>query len=218
MASQKDALKKAVATLRDSKQKRNFNQSIELVMKLKDIDVKKPESRIETSIEIPNQLSKEVKICVLATGDLALRAKKGGADRVIGREEIEEIAKNKKNAKKLITDFDFFIAEAPLMPLIGKSFGMFLGPRGKMPTPVPPNVPIEDVIARHRKMVRIRVREQPAVRCRVATEDMKDEKIIENIQAVISGLESKLTKGEKNIASILLKATMSKPVKVGSKR
>jgi len=213
---QKNDLLKAIATLKSSTPKRNFKQSIELIMKLKDMDMKKPESRIETSVEVPHQIPKDVKICVIASGDLALRAKKGGADRVLARAELEVIVKDKKAAKKFAAEFNHFIAEAPLMPLIGKSLGTFLGPRGKMPTPIPPNAPVEEIIARHRRTVKLRIRDQPAVKCRVATEDMADDEIADNLLAVISGVESKLAKGDKNVANIILKATMGKPVKVGA--
>jgi len=106
------------------------------------------------------------------------------------------------------------LAEAPLMPLIGKTIGSFLGPRGKMPVPVPPNAIIEDLINRYRKLIRVRIRDQPAIRCRIATEDMKDEEIAENAAAIISTIEGKLEKKMRNIKSIMLKTTMGSPVKV----
>jgi large subunit ribosomal protein L1 len=133
---------------------------------------------------------------------------------LVGRQEIENLAKDKKGARKLAQQYDFFIAEAPLMPLVGRALGSFLGPRGKMPTPVPPNAPIDQVILNHRKMVRVRMREQPVLSCRVGTEAMPDEKLVENIQAVVSRIEQKLERGFKNIGEILVKGTMSKPVKI----
>lgn len=209
----KEALMKAVKALKESP-KRNFLQSVELLMSLQDIDLKKPESRINELIELPHPISKPVKVCVFATGDLALRAKKGGADLVLDKSDIEGLMKDKKSARKLVREYEHFLAEAPLMPLIGRSLGALLGPRGKMPIPVPPNAPIEDMIKRYKKMVRVRVRDQPAVRCRIATEDMDDEKIAENAGAVISAIEGKLEKRLKNVRSIFLKKTMGPPVKI----
>jgi len=83
-----------------------------------------------------------------------------------------------------------------------------------MPTPVPPNAAIDSIIAGHRKMVRVRMREQPVLQCRIGTEAMPDEKLVENIQAVVSRIEQKLERGFKNVGEILIKATMSKPVKI----
>jgi len=63
-------------------------------------------------------------------------------------------------------------------------------------------------------MVRVRMREQPVLQCRIGTESMPDDKLVENVQAVVSRVEQKLERGFKNIGEILLKATMSKPVKI----
>jgi len=209
----KEDLLNSVEELRKVSPKSKFAQSVELVMKLRELDLKKSESRLNETIELPNPLGKTVKVCVLASGDLALRAKKE-ADLILTREDLEKITKDKKAVRKLANDYDHFIAEAPLMPLVGKTIGSVLGPRGKMPTPVPPTAPIEDLVKRHRKMIRVRVRDQPAIRCRVATEDMPDDKIIENVQAVYAGIEGKLERGSKNVGNLILKTTMGPPVNV----
>lgn len=210
----KDSLLKSIEELKKKSPKRNFKQSIELIIKLKDIDLKKPEARISETVELPYPPKKQIKVCVIADGELAIKAKNAGADLIIGKNDLNSLASNKKEAKKLLKDYDFFIAEAPLMPLIGKTIGSILGPRGKMPTPVPPSAQIDEIIKRHRKMIRIKTKDQPQIQCRVATEDMANEEIIENIQAVISKVESKLEKGFKNIAGIVLKTTMGPPVEV----
>ena len=210
----KDEIARALGELRKSLVKKKFAQSIDLVVKLREVDLKKPENRINEIIALPNPPEKPLKICVIASGDLATRAKTAGAVMLVSRQELENLGKDKKAARKLAVDYDFFIAEAPLMPLVGRGLGSFLGPRGKMPTPVPPTAAIEQIVTNHRKMVRVRMREQPVLQCRVGTENMTDDKLVENIQAVISRIEEKLERGVKNIGEILLKATMSKPVKV----
>ena len=210
----KDEISRALGELRKSLTKKKFTQSIDLVVRLREVDLKKPENRINEAIPLPNPPEKALKVCVIASGDLATRAKSAGADMLVGRQEIENLAKDKKGARKLAQEYDFFIAEAPLMPLVGRALGSFLGPRGKMPTPIPPNAPIDQVIVNHRKMVRVRMREQPVLQCRVGTEAMPDEKLVENIQAVVSRIEQKLERGFKNIGEILVKGTMSKPVKI----
>jgi len=210
----KDDISRALGELRKTLSKKKFTQSIDLVVRLREIDLKKPENRINETIALPNPPEKALKVCVIASGDLATRAKTAGADMLVGRQEMDNYAKDKKAARKLAQDYDFFIAEAPMMPLVGRALGSFLGPRGKMPTPVPPNAPIEQIVSNHRKMVRVRMREQPVLQCRVGTEAMADDKLAENIQAVVSRIEQKLERGFKNIGEILVKGTMSKPVKV----
>lgn len=214
MPVSKETIAKALAEVRAKTEKRKFNQSIELAVKLREVDLKKPESRINESLELPTPADKQVKVAVIAGGDLATRARAGGADLVIGREDLDKLGREKKEARKIAQNYDFFIAEAPLMPLVGKTLGQMLGPRGKMPTPVPPTASIDEVVKRHRRNVRLRMKDQPVIQCKVGTEEMPDDAIIQNIQTVISRLEAKLEKGPKNISSIAIKTTMGPLVKV----
>jgi len=210
----KDQLLIALGELRKPDIKREFTQSVDLIVKLREIDLKKPENRLNESVELPNSLDKETKICVIAGGDLATRARAGKADLVLARDDLDKLGKDKKATRKLVSEYDYFIAEAPLMPLVGRTIGPILGPRGKMPTPVPPNAPIDQIVSSHRKLIRVRVREQPVIQCRIGTEKMPDDKIVENAQAVFSRIEAKLERGAKNIGQVLVKTTMGKPVKV----
>ncbi len=215
-ASAKD-FKNSLKELREKNEKRNFNQSIDLIINLRDIDMKKPEGKIQETVELPHPLDKKVSVCVFATGDMALRARRSGADLVLEREEIESLANDKKKQRQIAKRTDAFIAAAPLMPLIGRVFGSILGPRGKMPTPVAPTANIKNEIERHRKLITVRARNQPVLQCRVGTENMPDNEIVENIQTVLRRIEGKLKRGNKNIASICIKTTMGPPVKVGAK-
>jgi len=207
-------IQEALKELRSESRKRNFNQSVELIINLRDVDVKAPEGRIQEIIELPRPISKNVSICVLATGDMALRARKAGADIVLQREDIDNLANDKKKQREIAKKADFFIAEAPLMPLVGRVLGPILGPRGKMPTPLPPTDNIEHAIERHRKMTGVRTRGQPILQSRIGTEDMTDEDLIDNAQAVIRRVEARLKRGTENIRSIYLKTTMGPPIKL----
>lgn len=204
----------AVKELKDKSKKRNFVQSIDLIINLRDIDPKKPEGKIQELIELPYRAGKEDKICVIASGEMALKAKRAGGDLVLERTDLETLTGDKKRQKELAKTYDFFIAEAPLMPLVGKVLGATLGPKGKMPTPVPPSGNIAERIEKHRKMVLVRVRGQPVLQCRVGTENMVNEEIAENVQVVIRRIEGKLKRGIKNVRSVILKTTMGPLVKV----
>jgi large subunit ribosomal protein L1 len=210
---EKDAVLKALDEVRKAK-KKNFAQSVDLVFNLTDIDLKKPENRLNETVDLPYPPKKETKIVVFATGDLATRAKTSGADQVLGREDLDRYGGNKKEVKKLADSADFFIAETTMMAAVGKVLGPVLGPRGKMPTPVPPNAPIENVVARHNKIVRVRIRDQLNTQCRIGSEDMSNDELAGNIQAVISRLETRLPKGLRNIHEIGVKTTMGSLVKI----
>ncbi|MEM3442457.1 MAG: 50S ribosomal protein L1 [Candidatus Bathyarchaeia archaeon] len=204
----------AVKEAKEKAGKRNFTQSVELIISLKDIDMKSPEGKLQEIIELPFLPEKQNKICVIASGELALKARRANADLVMEKADLEGLAGKKRELRKIANEYNFFIAEAPLMPLVGKVLGPVLGPRGKMPIPVPPTADIASLIAKHRKTVMVRMRNQPVLQCRVGTEGMKEEEIAENIQAVLRSIEGKLKKGMKNIKLAYIKTSMGKPVKI----
>ena len=122
--------------------------------------------------------------------------------------------KIKKKQKKIAETYKFFIAEAPLMPIVGRVLGSTLGPRGRMPTPLIPTSNVGDYIERHRKMILVRLRGQPVIQCSVGNESSPDEQIAENVQTTLRSIERKLKRGDKNIRSVYLKTTMGSPAKV----
>jgi large subunit ribosomal protein L1 len=207
-----DAIKEAKAK---SGQKK-FNQTIELILDIKEIDMKAPEGKIRQIVELPHATAKPNKICVIASGELALKARKAEAELVLEKADLEALAGKKKELRKLANGYDVFISEAPLMPLVGRIFGPALGPRGKLPVPVPPNADIASLILKHRKTVVVKMRNQPIIQCSVGTENMKDEEIVANIQAVLRIVEGKLKRGLKNIKFAFIKTSMGEPVRIKS--
>ena len=211
----KTQIQQEVAKARaDDYKKRNFQQSFELILTLKDIDVKKLDLNVNEVVFLPNKLTEVAKICVFAGGDTALRAQNAGADRVIESGELDRLASEKRNAKKLAREYQFFMADTNLMPKIGKILGQFLGPKGRMPTPIPPAAPIEAMLTRYRTAVRVKARGSLSVAGKIGDELLDDSKVAENAVAVITQVEKKLPNGEKNIHSLLVKKTMGKLEKV----
>ncbi|MCW4034583.1 MAG: 50S ribosomal protein L1 [Candidatus Bathyarchaeota archaeon] len=209
-------MKNVLAAVKEVKSKsteRKFSQSIDLAMNLQNIDMKKPEGRIQERIALPHSAGKDLKVCVIASGEMALNAKKAGA-MVIERAALESLVADKKKQKEIAKKYDVFIAEAPLMPLVGKSLGASLGPRGKMPTPIPPNADVKEHIDRHQNLVFVRMRGQPVIQCRVGNEAMADNEIAENVQAIVRRIETKLKRGIKNVKSVYLKTSMGASIKI----
>ena len=203
----------ALAKAREAAPERGFEQSIDLTVNLRELDMRRPENRVNLRIHLPNGVGSK-KVLVFASGDLALRARRAGADSIIEPPELQEMASDKKAAKKRLKDFDVFIAEAPLLPTVGRVVGPILGPKGKMPTPVPPQAPIDTVIERERRAIILRSRDRPILHCIVGSEGMEDEKVAENVENVLSSLFAALRRGIGNIRSIYLKLTMGPAVKV----
>ncbi len=190
---------------------RKFKQSIELIMNFKDIDVKKGFALNEV-VQLP-KTSSPATVCVMATGDMGQKAKQANADAVVGTEELEKFAANKRESRKFINRYDFFLADTQVMPLVGKTLGQLLGPRGKMPTPVPFNAPIESFLQRFRSSIKVRTRASLSMSCKIGDQTMEDADLAVNAHAVLSAVEKKLPNGEKNIKRVMIKTTMGRPVK-----
>jgi large subunit ribosomal protein L1 len=200
--------------LSKSKEKeRKFRQTVDLAINLHNVDLSVPKNRIEEEIALPHGRGRDVKVGIFASGDLAAKSK-DLADVVITPEQISELADDKKKFKKIVNDTTFFLAEAPLMPTIGKSLGVVLGPRGKMPRPIPPGRDPHPIIDQLRKTVKVRSRDKPTFHTVVGAEDMDAEQIAEQVEFVLRRVESRLEYGRMNIRSAYVKTTMGPSVKV----
>jgi large subunit ribosomal protein L1 len=204
-----DIMKKLQA---ESKQ-RKFLESVELAINLKDIDLSNPKNRIQEEIPLPNGRGRQVRIGIFSSSEMAMKAK-GVADVVIQPEELEELAKDKVKARKFARQGDFFLAEAPLMPTIGKRLGVVLAPRGKMPKPIPPGSDPKAAIEKLRGSVSVRTRDKKTFHLPIGTKDMPADKLAENLDAVLKRIISKLERGKMNIRSAYVKTTMGPSFKV----
>lgn len=206
-----EAVQKAIEE--SKKLERKFKQSVDVVINLKNIDMNEAKNRIDDEVMLPHGRGAEAKLAIFASGDLALKSKTH-VDLLIKPEEIEELAKDKKKFKKIADEYDFFIAEAPLMPTIGKTLGIILGPRGKMPKPVPPTIDISGIAKNLRNTVKVRSKTSKTIQATVGQEEMKTEHIAENIDAILKRIEGKLERGKLNIGSVYVKTTMGPPMRI----
>lgn len=190
---------------------RKFKQTVELSMHFRDIDLESPEYKLNLNILLPKGRGKDVTIGVFADGDMNVRAKKL-TDKVLSRMEIEEYAKNKRKMRRFATDCYAIIAQPDLMGLIGKTWGIVLGPRGKMPQPVPENADLNNVFSKIKNTVRIKSKKNPTIHVPVGVEDMTADDLAENILAVFNAVERQIPK--EKIASAYVKTTMGAPVRL----
>jgi len=204
-----EVIKKA----KESEKARKFQQSIELILVFKDIDVKKGFAINET-IQLPKKMSKSASVCIIAAGDLGIQAKNAKADRVMNEAELIQLGKNKRESRKVINKYDFFLADTKLMPTVGKVLGQLLGPRGKMPTPIPFNAPVEALLERFRTSVGVKVKGSLSLSCKIGEENMDDADLAANASAIAATIEKKLPNGDKNIRRIMIKTTMGKAIRL----
>jgi len=207
-------IEEAVKKVLENSKPRNFTQSIDMVITINDLDINKPENRLDEEVLLPNGRGKDVAIAFIAEGELAYQAEQAGADLVINKERLEELGKNRAEAKKLANSYDFFVAQADLMPTVGRFLGPVLGPRKKMPKPVPASANPTAILGKLRSTIKVRVKDQPIVQSIVGSEDMTEAQIAENIDAVMEVLERNLEQGSKQIKAMYIKTTMGPVTRV----
>jgi len=192
---------------------RKFPETVELSVNLKDLDLTVPKNRLEDEVPLPKGRGKTVKVAVFGSPELCQKMR-GVADLVVAANELDEFAKDKKNVKKVVSDMDFFLAEATLMPTIGKRLGVVLGPRGKMPRPVPPGSDPTNLVNALKRSIRIRSKGNRTFHAPVGTRGMKPEEIAQNVDAVLARIIGKLERGRTNIESVYVKTTMGPAVRL----
>ena len=210
-------IKKTIEELKNSS-KRNFKQTYDLIFVFKNLNMKKPEDQVEFFQLMHFGTGKQIKICGLVGSELLTQAKEV-FDTTISDEEFVKFSKDKKALKTLSKKHDFFVAQATIMPKVATSFGRVLGPAGKMPNPkagcvVPPNANLKPLAARLHKTMKISAKITPMVQVGVGKEDASEEEIIDNIMIIYDGVINHLPSGLNNLKKVMLKLTMSKPLKL----
>lgn len=211
------ALLNAIRELKENSPRRNFVESIELQIGIKDVDLNRPENRFRLNLKLPYPISKRDKIGFFADDAHATNLRsisQDGEITVIDRAKIEEMRSNPKLLKKIAKQVRLFLASQSLMGVVAGSFGRILSPRNKMPIPVSSNVDLDNVIEEARKTLPIRLHKSPSINVKIGHRDMSDEELLENAMAVINAIRDKLPKGFRNISSITLKTTMGPPFKI----
>jgi large subunit ribosomal protein L1 len=192
---------------------RNFRETVDLAINLRDLNLDDPSNRVDESVVLPAGTGQDTQIVVFAEGETALRAE-DVADDVIGSDGLEELGDDDGEAKDLADRTDFFIAEQALMQDIGRYLGTILGPRGKMPEPLGPDEDVVEVVTRMQNSVQLRSGDRRTFHTRVGAEDMDAEEIAENIDVIVRRLEANLEKGPLNIDTMFVKTTMGPAVEV----
>ena len=213
-----DKVEKAVADARAKGTERGikFEQSFDVAVNFrkKELDVSKPENRLNQELVLPNPLYPPPKVCAFGDGEFADKATEAGAERVIPKDDIPRLGEEKKERKTLAKNYDFFIASVDAMPLIGRYLGQALGSRGKMPKPFPPQADLSAIINQYHRTVRVRMRNTPTFHVKVGHVKMSDREVADNILAVLNFVESKGFSAR--VSNVLVKTTMGPSIEVSA--
>jgi large subunit ribosomal protein L1 len=202
---------------------RNFDESIDFIMNLKDLNLNDPKQRIDKELILPNDVitAKQPNVCVIASDEILLEAKKQGIDTIDSDGLAELDREEKKVKKKFVKKYDFFIVEDKLMRDVARFLARFLGPAGKMPKPFPTGYGIissvEDLntaIERYKKIIRVQVKKLPSLQVKVGKKSMDSDKVFENIKTIVDYIADLMPHKYNNIKNMYVKTTMGRPVKI----
>jgi len=214
----KQLIETTLKKVKETSPKKNFKQSIDLIINLKGLDLKKTEHNINIFVPLQYDTGKKISVCALVGPELEGKAKEACEEIILA--ERFDMFKDKAVVKKLANKHDFFIAQASLMPKIATVFGRFLGPKGKMPNPkigsiLPPNANIKPLCEKLKKTVNLITKNEPTIKCRVGREDTDDSSVIDNILTVYNSVTQKLPNETQNVKSVMLKLTMGPSFVIG---
>lgn len=216
----KKEIKQALQIAKENSPKRNFKQTVDLIITLKGLDLKKPDQQVDTFINLHYPRPRRAKICALVGPELIQQAKEA-FDFAVETDDFANYS-NKKDVKKLADDYDFFVAQGAIMTKVAQVFGRALGPRGKMPNPkagcvVPPNANLKQVAERLQLTVQLKVKTHLMLQAPVGYEDTDEDMVIDNINTIYDQLIHNLPQEKNNIKAVVLKLTMGKPIVIGDK-
>ena len=202
---------------------RKFDESIDLIINLKDLNLNDPKQRIDKEILLPNNTitSDKPNVCIIASDEILLVARNLGLETIDNDGLVQLNNEEKKVKKKFVKKYDFFIVEDKMMPSVARYLARFLGPLGKMPKPFPSGYGIvsspEDLkiaIERYLKIIRIQLKKQLLIQVKIGKKSMEEDKVFENLKAVVDYIADQMPHRYNNIKSMFLKTTMGHPIKV----
>jgi len=201
---------------------RKFDEAIDIVVNIRDVDIKNPNNRIEQEHLTPHPVhDAKFKICFFASGDLEMAIKKKGVP-VVNNDQLDTLQKKpNKDKKQLVKKYDYFVSQSDMMRNVAKVMARFLGQRGKMPKPQPkgfgvisPNENLDEYLEKLTHVIRLDMKKSLLVQCKIGHKSQKKEDILENIESLVSFIGSKMPNGTNNIKSIFIKTTMGGAVRV----
>ncbi len=214
------SLKEAIANS-ESKKKRKFVETIDVVVNLKNVNLKDPNKRFNNEVELPNPVEDKTSVCFLVEGDQLVQAGNLKVD-ALGKDAMDAMGKAEKAAKrKFVNKYEYFVANTETMKLVAKNLGKLFGTHGKMPRPQPqgygvinPGDSLAPTLDRYKRVVRMKLQKFPLIQYKIGNKAMDVKKLAQNLKASLEFIEQKLEKGKANIKSIYVKTTMGKSVKL----
>lgn len=192
--------------------KRNFLESVELQITLKNYDPVR-DKRFSGTFKLPTIPRPKLLCCVLGNAAHCEQADRIGVDHM-SVEDLKKLNKNKKLVKKLSKKYDFFLASNNLIKQIPRLLGPGLTKAGKFPTLLGPSDDMQEKIDELKATIKFQMKKVMCLNVAVGNVDMDNKEIIVNSQLAANFLASLLKKQWQNIGQIFIKTSMGPSIQI----
>ncbi|THG13956.1 hypothetical protein TEA_024825 [Camellia sinensis var. sinensis] len=185
---QSDALREAITQItNDAKEKkRNFTETVELQIGLKNYDPQK-DKRFSGSVKLPHIPRPKMKVCMLGDAQHVEEAEKIGLE-YMDVEGLKKLNKNKKLVKKLAKKYHAFLASEAVIKQIPRKF----------PTLVTHQESLESKVNETKATVKFQLKKVLCMGVAVGNLSMEEKQIFQNVQMSVNFLVSLLKKNWQN--------------------
>lgn len=213
----KNELVKAISEAKSKAKKRKFPQSVDVALNVSPLDFDKPENKIDEKVFLPKGRGKGKRVVLIAQDSELTFGAKDIVDKILSKNDIESLGASKKEAKRVASEYDVFLAEPALMSSVGRFMGRYLAPRNKMPSIAPSASAVKAAVEKIRDTVIVKNNRKniPTLHFAVGIETMGDEDLAENAMSVINVIERKLEEKGSKLRSVFVKLSMGPAVRVG---
>jgi large subunit ribosomal protein L10Ae len=208
----RQAVQAILSASKDPESKRNFNETVELQIGLKNYDPQR-DKRFAGSIRLPHTPKPRMSVCILGDEIHCDQAKAMGID-FRSTEDLKKMNKDKKLVKKLAKQYDFFLASESVIKQIPRLLGPGLNKAGKFPAHLAHSDSMKEKIEEHRASVKFQLKKVLCLGVAVGHVTMSEDELLANVMMSINFLVSLLKKNWQNIKSLYVKSTMGHPIRI----
>ena len=207
-------VQECIKTILSEKKQRNFTETVELQIGLKDYDTQK-DKRFAGTVRLPNIIRPKLKICLIGDAKHCEEAKNAGLDiDTFELESLKKFNKEKKPIKRWAKKYSVLLATDTVLKKIPTVLGPVLNKIGKFPQVVTHNEPLKNKIEDVRSSVKFQLKKVTCLAVACGNEKMSEEELRQNIVMSLNFLASLCKKGWQNIKVVHVKTTMGKPYKL----
>jgi large subunit ribosomal protein L10Ae len=211
-AAVRQTISNILAASNESDKKRNFNETVELQIGLKNYDPNR-DKRFSGTIRLPNIPRPNLKVCVLGDDVHCDQAKALGID-FRSADDLKKLNKGKKEVKKLAASYDIFLASEVIIKQIPRLLGPGLNKAGKFPSPIAHSDDMKAKIEEAKATIKFQLKKVLCLGVAIGHVSMTEDELVANTMLSINFLVSLLKKNWQNVKSLFIKSTMGTPVRI----